>query len=115
MGWIQYHVMNEKVSEITFGYNFIGFYTAIVLVIGSYIGKIFKLNTSEIPLSEMPHPEDLVYICEGIKIARHLQDFKNEEYYFNVLVEILRTPDLVKRLSKSTLEQFYKRKKILEF
>ena len=112
---IQYHVMNEKVSEITFGYNFIGFYTAIVLVIGSYIGKIFKLNTSEIPLSEMPHPEDLVYICEGIKIARHLQDFKNEEYYFNVLIEILRTPDLVKRLSKSTLEQFYKRKKILEF
>ena len=59
---IQYHVMNEKVSEGTFGYNFIGFYTAIVLVIGSYIGKIFKLNTSEIPLSKMPHPEDLVYI-----------------------------------------------------
>ena len=60
----------------------------------------------------MPHPEVLLKICEGIKISRYLHDFKNEEYYFNFLIEILRTPDLVKTLTTSTLKQFNERKKI---
>ena len=111
---IQYHVLNEKISSGTFGYNLIGFYSAIILVIGTYVAKIFDYDPSSITISEMPHPEILIKICEGIKISRHLQDFKNEEYYFNCLVEILRTPELVKRLTTKTLDQFSEREKLPE-
>ena len=109
---IQYHVLNEKVSSGTFGYSVIGFYSAFILVIGTYVTSFFKYDSSSIIIGEMPHPEVLLKICEGIKISRYLHDFKNEEYYFNFLIEILRTPDLVKTLTTSTLKQFNERKKI---
>ena len=62
----------------------------------------------------MPYPVILLKICEGIKVSRYLHDFKNEEYYFNFLVEILRTPDLVKKLTSSTLMHFERREQLPE-
>ena len=109
---IQYHVLNEKVSSGTFGYSVIGFYSAFILVIGTYVTAIFVYNPSSIMISEMPSPEKLLRLCEGIKISRYLHDFKNEEFYFNFLIEILRTPNWVKKLTKSNLKQFKKREEL---
>ena len=109
---IQYHVLNEKISSGTFGYNVIGFYSAFILVIGSYVTNFFNYDPSSINIGEMPHPKKLLRLCEGIKVSRYLHDFKNEEYYFNFLIEILRTPDLIKQLTTSTLKQFNERKEL---
>ena len=109
---IQYHVLNEKISSGTFGYNVIGFYSAFILVIGTYVTNFFNYDPSSINIGEMPHPKKLLRICEGIKVSRYLHDFKNEEYYFNFLIEILRTPDLIKQLTTSTLKQFNERKEL---
>ena len=109
---IQYHVLNEKVSSGTFGYSVIGFYSAFILVIGTYVTNFFNYDPSSIIIGEMPHPEILLKICEGIKKSRYLHDFKNEEYYFNFLIEILRTPELVKQLTSSTLNQYNMRKNL---
>ena len=111
---IQYHVLNERISSGNFGYSLIGFYSAFILVIGTYVAKIFDYEPSSIVFSEMPHPEILLEICEGIKISRYSHDFKNEEYYFNYLVEILRSPESVKKLTQSTTKQFFERKELLE-
>ena len=109
---IQYHVLNEKISSGTFGYNVIGFYSAFILVIGAYVTNFFNYDPSSINIGEMPHPKKLLRLCEGIKVSRYLHDFKNEEYYFNFLIEILRTPDLIKQLTTSTLKQFNERKEL---
>ena len=109
---IQYHVLNEKVSSGTFGYSVIGFYSAFILVIGTYVTNFFNYDPSSIIIGEMPHPEILLKICEGIKKSRYLHDFKNEEYYFNFLIEILRTPELVKKLTSSTLIQYKNRQNL---
>ena len=109
---IQYHVLNEKVSSGTFGYSVIGFYSAFILVIGTYVTSFFNYEPSSIIIGEMPHPEILLRICEGIKKSRYLHDFKNEEYYFNFLIEILRTPELVKELTTSTVNQYEERNKL---
>ena len=109
---VQFHVMNEKVSSGTFGYTIIGFYSTFILVIGTYVANFCRYDSSSIVISEMPHPEMLLKICEGIKISRYLHDFKNEEYYFNFLIEILRTPELVKKVTTSTLKQFNERRKL---
>ena len=110
---IEYHVLNDKILEGTFGYNFVGFYTAIVFVIGSYFARYFSADLPSLPLIESPHPEILMDICEGIVISRHLQDFRNEDYYYCVLADLLRTPELLRKMTYSNLPQFYQREKII--
>jgi hypothetical protein len=106
---IQYHVFNDKVSTNTFGYSVIGFYSAFVLVIGTYVANFFNYTPEKIIIGEMPHPEKLLNLCECVKISRYTYDFKKEEYLYNILVEILRTPDFIKKLTQSTIEQFQRR------
>ena len=110
---IEYHVLNDKILEGTFGYNFVGFYTAIVFVIGSYFARYFSADLPSLPLIESPHPEILMDICEGIVISRHLQDFRNEDYYYCVLADLLRTPELINKMTYSNLPLFYQREKII--
>ena len=106
---IQFHVFNEKISSTTSGYSVIGFYSAFVLVIGTYVSKFFIYNPEKIIIGEMPRPEKLLNLCECVKISRYSYDFRKEEYLFNILIEILRTPDFVKKLTQSTIEQFQRR------
>ena len=110
---IEYHVLNDKILEGTFGYNFVGFYTAIVFVIGSYFARYFSADLPSLPLIESPHPEILMDICEGIVISRHLQDFRNEDYYYCVLADLLRTPEVLRKMTYSNLPQFHQREKII--
>ena len=62
--------------------------------------------------------ETEINIVTDVRLKRtirdYLHDFKNEEYYFNFLVEILRTPDLVKKLTSSTLMHFERREQLPE-
>lgn len=34
---------------------------------------------------------------------------KKEEYLYSILIEIMRTPDFIKKLTQSTVEQFQRR------
>ena len=106
---IQYHTFNDKVSSSTYGYSIIGFYSAFILVIGTYVTSFFNYEPEKIIIGEMPHPEKLLNLCECVKISRYTYDFKKEEYLFNILIEILRTPDFIKKLTQSTVEQFQRR------
>ena len=60
--------------------------------------------------SDLPHPEKIVALCESIKISRYSYDFKQEEYLYTILIEIMRTPEYLKDLTRSSLEVFHKRK-----
>ena len=106
---LQYHLFNDKVSSSTLGYSILGFYSAFILVIGTYVNNIFNYNPERIIIGEMPHPEKLLNLCECVKISRYTYDFKKEEYLYSILIEIMRTPDFIKKLTQSTVEQFQRR------
>ena len=106
---IQFHVFNDKVSSSTYGYTLIGFYSVFILFIGNIVATVFSYEPEKLIISEMPHPEKLLNLCECVKISRYIHDFKKEEYLFNILMEILRTPEFLKRLTQSTVEQFQRR------
>ena len=106
---LQFHVFNDKASSSTSGYSIIGFYSAFILVIGTYVTSFFNYEPEKIIIGEMPHPEKLLNLCECVKISRYTHDFKKEEYLYNILIEIMRTPDFIKKLTQSTVEQFQRR------
>ena len=109
---IEFHIFNDKISETTQGYSVITFYITFVLLVGSYVRDFLSSDPETITLDEMPHPKKIVDLCEGIKIARYGYDFRNEEYLYTILIELMRSPDYLKLLTDSSLDHFKSREKL---
>ena len=73
-----------------------------------------KSEPEKIMLEEMPHPKKIVDLCEGVKTARYSYDFRNEEYLYTVLIELLRSPDYLKLITDSSLDHFKLREELIE-
>jgi hypothetical protein len=85
------------------------FYVAFVLVVGSYVRNFFAGQPEKIILTEMPHNEEIMDLCEGIKISRYSYDFEEEEKLYYILIEIMRSPDILILLTSSSIDQFNQR------
>ena len=111
---LELHVFSDKVSETTSGYSVLTFYITFVLLAGSYIRDFLANEPEKIMLEELPHPKKIVELCEGIKIARYSYDFKNEEYLYTILIELMRSPDYMKLITDSSLDHFRLREEMTE-
>ena len=60
----------------------------------------------------MPETEQLVNLCEGIKISRNSYDFEKEEKYYYTLIEFMRSPGFLRKLTESSREQFRRREEM---
>ena len=88
---------------MTFGYDVLTFYTAFVVVAGNLIRSIFLGQSERIMYSEMVNPNKLMSVCEGIKISRIKKDFLQEEKLYYLLIDIMRSPEIIKNLTQSSL------------
>ena len=111
---IFFYTMSDKVSETTSGYSVITFYVTFVLLAGNYVRNFFAGEPSKITLTEMPECLDLINLCEGIKIARFSYDFEQEEKLYYILMELMRSPDYLKSLTKPSVQQFNERKNLTD-
>ena len=109
---IELHIFNDQISETTQGLSVITFYITFVLLVGSYVRDYLASDPETITLDEMPHPKKIVDLCEGIKIARYGYDFRNEEYLYTILIELMRSPDYLKILTDSSLDHFKSRENL---
>ena len=109
---IKFHVFSDKASSTTFSYNALTFYVAFVLVVGTYVRNFLSAQPEKIILTEMPHNEEVLDLCEGIKISRHSYDFKEEEKLYYILIEIMRSPEILILLTQSSMDQFENRLKM---
>ena len=100
---LEFHTFSDQFSKTTYGYSVLAFYLTFVLLAGSYIREFLQRGPESIMLDEMPHPKKIVDLCEGVKISRYRYDFKNEEFLYTVLIELLRSPDYLKFITDSSL------------
>ena len=109
---VEFHTFSDQISETTQGYSVLTFYISFVLLAGTYIREYLQSEPVTIMFDEMPHPKKIVDLCEGVKIARYGYDFKNEEFLYTILIELLRSPDYLKLITDSSLDHFEQREKI---
>ena len=109
-----FHVFSDEVSTTTSGYSILTFYVSFILICGSYVRNFFAGQPSKITLTEMPYCQDIIDLCEGIKISRYSYDFEQEEKLYYILMELMRSPDFLKYLTDSSVDQFNKRKSLNE-
>ena len=107
---IFFYILSDKISTTTLGYSVVTFYITFILLAGNYVRNFFAGEPSKVTLTEMPECYDIINLCEGIKIARYSYDFEQEENLYYILIELMRSPDYLKYLTKSSVEQFNKRK-----
>ena len=109
---IKFHVFSDKVSTTTSGKNILTFYVSFVLLVGTYVRNFFAGQPEKIMLTEMPHSEEIINLCEGIKVSRYSFDFEQEEKLYYILIELMRSPDYLRTLTQSSTEQFKQRQEL---
>ena len=67
--------INDKVAKALMTFSAITFYISIVVVIGRIIRGAVEGMETEIISTELPHPSEIINLCEAIVIARNEGDF----------------------------------------
>ena len=111
---IFFYILSDKVSSTTSGYSVVTFYVTFVLLVGNYVRNFFAGEPSKITLTEMPQCKEIINLCEGIRTARHSFKLEQEENLYYILMELMRSPDYLKYLTKSSVDQYNDRKKLTE-
>jgi hypothetical protein len=78
---IVFHTFSDKVSPTSANYDILTFYISFILVIGRVIRGVISGEAEKIILTEMPEPQQLTHLCEGIKISRYRNDLERYNSY----------------------------------
>ena len=100
---IKFVTFSDLYSKVTFGYDVLTFYVTFVIVAGKVIRSIFLGNAERIMYIQMVNPNRLLSLCEGIKISRIRNDFLQEEKLYYLLIDLLRSPEIIKNMTQSSL------------
>ena len=91
-------------SSILAAYSPSTFYGTIVYLAGSAIRPIFLFGTWKGWIYECTNPDPIIKIVEACYMKRHEEDLVGEEEAFRMLQEIVRSPELFKALTGSSLK-----------
>jgi len=95
---------SERVTSSLVDYPVLTFYIVIVLGIGRALRAGIIVNSEQIFIRDMPRPDSLLLICEGILISRLENNLEREEELYFVLIDIMRSPEILKMITKSSLK-----------
>lgn len=79
------------------------FYISFIYIIGQVIRTFTSNEAERIIFTEMPETQGLINLCEGIKISRQKREFKREEHLYYIMIEFMRSPEMLKSLTKSSI------------
>lgn len=94
---------SDKYSKAIFGYSVMSFYISIILVVANYFRSLFQGSAYTIIMSDIPYADPLLDICDGVHQARLRNDIYGEEVLYWTLIDIMRSPDLMKALTGNYL------------
>ena len=100
---IKFVTFSDLYSKVTFGYDVLTFYVTFVIVAGQVIRSIFLGSAERIMYIQMVNPNRLLSLCEGIKISRIKNDFLQEEKLYYLLIDLMRSPEIIKNMTQSSL------------
>lgn len=100
-----FFTISEKYSPMTFSFSVVTFYISVVWLCGRLI-RWFLAGPVNFIMTEMPNPEPIINLCNGVYLSRMTGDLKREEELFYELVDILRSPEMLKLITgRSSIKQ----------
>jgi hypothetical protein len=77
-GGLELRIVSDKYSKAIFGYSVMSFYISIILVVANYFRFLFQGSAHTILMSDIPHADPMLALCNGIHEARLRNDLKQE-------------------------------------
>lgn len=102
---IEFITFSELISDTFTSYNIITFYVTFILLFGRELRNFLENPFEKIIMNEMPYPDQLIKICEGIKLARYKNELVKEEELYYLLMDIFRSPEILKIMTKSSFKE----------
>ncbi|ETP20640.1 hypothetical protein F441_05668 [Phytophthora nicotianae CJ01A1] len=87
-------------------YGLTAVYIFVVVTVGSAVKGFFRGKLYQIQYEELPDPEDVLELVEGIYIARHehyVGHLKDEVRIFETLVRVLRSPETLIKVTGTNI------------
>jgi hypothetical protein len=91
-------------SSLLAAYSPSSFYLTIVYVAGSAIRPIFLFGSWKGWIYETTTPDAIIKLIEACYMKRHEEDLVGEEETYRMLQEIIRSPELFKAITGSSLK-----------
>mmetsp|Transcript_10701 Transcript_10701/g.20818 ORF Transcript_10701/g.20818 Transcript_10701/m.20818 type:complete len:2184 (+) Transcript_10701:50-6601(+) len=96
---IRFYAISDLYSPITFNFSVMTFYFSVVYLAGRLLRTVTSGSASNIIMTDMPRPDQLISMCEAIYIARMTGDIMKEEKLYYELISILRSPEILKLIT----------------
>jgi Piezo non-specific cation channel, R-Ras-binding domain len=90
----------------------VAMYTGFVLIIGNIIRGLFTGQTTKLWTTDVPKAEQIIRICEGVTAARIEGNTFREEVLYWELVDIMRSPEMIKLITANYLDHKKKIEKV---
>ena len=107
---IIFYTFSDKANQFMIKYSVSAFYCTIILTLANFLKSYCGGQTTRMIITDMPEPEKLIALCEGIKVCRYTDSYEKEEKLYYILIEFMRSPEYLRYLSKSSIEMYNKRK-----
>lgn len=102
---MKFYTISDKYSSAIFGYSVLGFYISIVYLVGKLVRMSISGTIELIGLMDIPIPDNLLRICEAIVVARVEKDLVREEMLYFELIDLIRSPEIVRRITGSYVNE----------
>ena len=100
---IEFLTFTDLFSSVLFGYDVVTFYVTFIFVSGKILRIFFLGQAERIIHTEMVNQNKLFSVCEGIKISRMRKNFLQEAKLYFLLIEMMRSPEIIKNMTQSSL------------
>lgn len=91
----------DKYQNLIGGLGFTALYTSVIFVVANMIRGAFAGNLPQIPYFQNPKSDSIIQICEAVETLRVRKQYREEYLMYYELIDIIRSPDLIKYLSGS--------------
>jgi len=102
---VSFFTFSLKISPSSFNYTIIAFYAGVVLVAASLLRSAMEVDTNDIFIYEMIYTDALMLLCECIYIYRMQNNLEKEEEIYYVLMDFMRSPEMIKQITGSSLKK----------
>ena len=112
-GIVLFLILDNFSKSLAMFSSVVAMYTGFVLIIGNVIRGVFTGQTAKIWITDVAKAEQIIRICEGVTAARIEGDTVREEVLYWELLDIMRSPEMIKLITDNNLEHKQKLEKVL--
>lgn len=104
---LEFHTFSDKYNPITIGIDIITFFSLYVI---AALTLFRSPSNTDLNLKEITNYEDLIFLCEGMRVYRHCKNFEKEEELYCMLIDMCNNSEILRKFTEGLYLNALRRK-----